>query len=84
MLGQEWSESMRKSQLHIWLLESQGDAGEGGIKVCPVPAINESAFASCLTPGVCVIDSASSFPIPKGLGWDCKQQVSLRHFLTCV
>ena len=32
----------------------------------PVPVINESAFATCLTPGVCVVDSMPSYPCPQG------------------
>lgn len=32
------------------------------IKVCPVPAIHEASFDTCLTHGDCVIDSAPSYP----------------------
>lgn len=46
--------------------------GGSAIKVCPVPAKNESAFATCLTPGVCVIDSVPSYPHPQG-SWSGSQ-----------
>lgn len=54
---------------------------EGSIHVCPVPAINKSAFATCLTPRVCSLTLCLLTPAPKGLGWGCKQH-SQKKFQT--
>ena len=45
------------------------------IKVCPVTAVNESAFATCLTPESVFLILCFLTTTPNGLGQSCKQKL---------